>query len=738
MKTTDGGNARLLSGIALALATIGPVAAEEAPQDDPRLEEVVVTAEKRSENLLEVPVSIGVVSGDRLEAQNITALRDLAGYVAGLQISSGANPGSNQIIIRGIASNYSNQTMPSLVATYIDDLPVGSSSAGARGGNLSPDLLPYDVERIEVLKGPQGTLYGANAMGGLIKYTLRKPNLSNFEARLGGDSRYVDGSSTAGWSGRGAVNLPIVKDELALRLSSFYQRSDGWIDNIGSGRNDANTATTKGGRAAFLWQATDRVSVQASALAQDIDSDDTTTIHVNESTGLPTYGYFIKSTAFPQTWEQNVRDYSLHVTWDLGFAELTGAASHATQFNNFYLDTSDNPVFIPPLYPNALSVNNYRDNIEKNTSELRLASAGDQRLGWMVGAFLTHEKKKETYNWLGFSDQDKDLLPPPYDVLSVGTNPQPPKFTERALFANGTYQLTDRLDIGAGVRYAESMSGGCSVGTVGIRATPGTFCYPGAYKGVSTWMGNARFHFNQDAMVYVRVATGYRPGGVNTGTVAQGVVPTFDPDSLTNYEAGIKGEYLNHALQLSASAFHIAWQDIQVQVISPISGYGYASNGQTARSNGVELTSTYLAYPGLTFGLVFAYTDAQLTADAPALRGRAGDPLPFSPKVSGSLSADYIWRANSELSFLVGGIYRHRDMIYNSLRSSAHPYPQGPQNLVDLYTGVELKKATIRLSAKNLFNDRSYVGLSLPQIAAKPPFVPVQPRTIGLGVDYSF
>jgi iron complex outermembrane receptor protein len=252
--------------LSCAMTASGVIAAT----DDASLEEIVVTAQKRAEKLLDVPASVSAISGDRLQSLQVNSLSDLANYVSGLSVSAGGAPGFRTIVLRGLSTSYSNATTGPLVGTYVDDLPVGNSTAGARGAMYGLDLNPYDVDRVEVIKGPQGTLYGANTMGGLVKYVLRKPDLANVGVQMGIDSEDTDGSGKPSWGTHGAVNLPILTDTLAVRISGFFKNDAGYVDNAALGTQDVNHSTESGGLATLLWQATDRLAVRAAILTQDI------------------------------------------------------------------------------------------------------------------------------------------------------------------------------------------------------------------------------------------------------------------------------------------------------------------------------------------------------------------------------------------------------------------------------------------------------------------------------------
>lgn len=706
----------------------------------PTLQEVVVTAEKRPEREITVPISMQTLSGDLLNSRAITSLSDLTGYVAGLAISNSGSPGQNGIVLQGLATGYNNSFNAPLVASYIDGVPVGASgggTAGARGGFFSLDLMPYDIERIDVLRGPQGTLYGADAMGGLLEYTLIKPSLEKFQAQTGGGLEHVKGSGEPSWTYRGTLSAPLVTDRLAFRLSGYYQHDAGYIDNIGIGVKDSNKAKEYGGRATLLWKPLDTLSVEATALTQFIHSYDDSAVLYDEAAGRPVYGDLIQSTHFTQPFTQRTELYYVNVDWDLGFAQLTSSSSYSTLTSALQEDLSSFPYV--PGYPNALVPFIFSDSVKKYTQEVRLASPNTGRLQWLGGLFYTSEHPEEFDQLLGWSAPYVPL-PPPSNALLYGIDPGSTNvYTERALFGDLTYKFTRRFDLTGGVRYSQNRSAGCDPGIFGIYGNGGKAeCTGRPWQHVWTWMANARYHLDRDSIVYGRVATGYRPGGgcSTCGIAALDVPGIYYPDRLIDYEMGYKGEYFER-LNVQFSVFDINWRDIQLTVVNS-SGYGYPGNGGSAVSRGADLTLAYTTAIGLRLGLSSAFTDAHITEDAPGVGGRTGDPLPVSSRWTGSLTLDYSKPLADGFALILGGDYRYRNKIYNQFKSSEFPLPMGPQNVVDLYAGAELTHVTIRLYAKNAFDNRSYTGVvytSNPELA---PFVPVQPQTMGVSVDYSY
>lgn len=715
--------------------------AADAAVDRTIIEAIVVTAQKRSEKLTEVPLSVSVIQSDSLANKGATSITDFAAYVPGLAVSNNGAPGINGIVIRGLATSYNNSFNAPLVVTYIDDQPTGASAGGfggARGGTYTLDLMPYDVAEIEVLRGPQGTLYGANAMGGILKYSLKRPDLAETEFRAGTDVASVQGSDGVDWGVRASLNTPLVQDRLALRVSGYTRDTAGYIDNIGIGEKDSNSSETSGGRASLLFAPTDKLDIEATVLMQRIRADDLSAVNLTGQTDRPFYGSDIRSTKFAEAYKQDSENYSLRINWDLDFATLTSSSSYADMRNTLTLDLSGIPYV--PSAPTALIPYTFRTSVKKFTQEARLTSPGGTALDWMVGAFYTGEKPDEYDDFRAYADYGVPL-PAPNDILLLGTTPgSRNKYKEWALFTNATYRFTDKFDIGAGIRYGENKSSGCDPGFIGIYGNGGTFaCQSRPYDGVTTWMANVRYHFQPDAMIYARVATGYRPGGGcdTCGNPLLGVPPTFDPDRLTNYELGLKGAFFERRFQFDIAAFHIDWKDIQLRVTNA-NGFSYPGNGETAVSQGIELSAAYVLDSGLRLGGNLAYTDAKLTADAPGVGGRDGDELPASADWAGAVTADYTRDLSTGLTLLTGVGYHYKAGVDSQFRGTGAPFPMGSQNITDLYAGLDFGDTQARLYVKNALDDRAYTGLTFLTDRSRPLFTPVQPRTIGLQLDHKF
>jgi iron complex outermembrane recepter protein len=703
--------------------------------------EIVVTAQKRSEKLSSVPIAIGVVSGAGLEQTGEVSLAQFAGLIPSLTVSNGGTPGQNTVIIRGLSTSSSNVLTPPMVTTYIDDNPVGAT-VGARAGFFSIDLMPYDLDHIEVLRGPQGTLYGAGAMGGLLKYVLKKPDLNHVEGRVGADIETIDGSGEVGYGGRAAINLPIVGDKLAIRASGYFKQTPGYIDNIGYGRNDANASQNYGGRVALRWRPAPNVDIVASAIFASIKADDNTFVSFTNAIGRPTYGDLIADSRLPVPFDQKTQLYSLDANWDVGFATLTSATGYSKLRSDGGLEMTPASYVAP--YPGTPEIYLMQDTARRFTQELRLASPDRGPLQWMIGGYFSSETTSEVTQWTAY-DQDLNPLPAPYYNIENGNSVTtgvalPPHYQEWAVFGNATYKLTDRFDLSGGIRYAVNRADGCFVGATGLYGNGGALvCQTRPSEGVATWMGNLRYRLPGGTMFYARVATGYRPGGgcATCGNAALGIPGIYSDDRLINYEIGYKGDYLGHRLQIDLTGFTIDWTSIQLQIVNA-QGFPLITNAGSATSTGVEFSGSYRLVGGLRLGGNFSYVDAKLTSNPEGVDGRDGDPLPGSAKVSGAITADYTRELGGANTWSLGGSYRYKGIVYNQFESGAYPDRMGPQNVVSLYAGLKLGRYALRAVLDNVFDNRSYTGMVFSGNNNDTRYVPIQPRTGSLSVDVSF
>lgn len=750
----NGLKAILLAGSGgMCLLAASAVQAQET--DAATMSEIVVTAQKKSERLLDVPVSVAAVSSDSLVQQNLVQFRDFYNRVPGVSLSGGGTEQrANGVAIRGVTTGGGTAAT---VAFTVDDTPLTSGASSAQSPLI--DIDPSDLQRIEILRGPQGTLYGASSLGGLVKYVTVSPDTEAFSGRVEVGGNTVAGGGE-GYSVRGSVNVPIVSDTVALRVSAFTRRDPAYLDNVNlaAERGDINKNKVKGGRAALLIKPTDALSIDLSAMRQKSNYYGSPQIRICSScgtgafTGAPDFTPFfgdLKLSIAPSQREVDFKLYQGRVNLDLGFADLTSisawneidSASDLDQTNTFRFLLS---AFSAPT--GSVSLIN-ADKTEKFSQEVRLASKSDGALEWLVGGFYTRET----------ISVDQILTVRPAATIAY-TSVAAAKFEEKAVFADVTYHFTPEFDVQVGGRYSSNDQQSSGVTTVATAAQ--RFFGPNATRAETrssedafTWLVTPRYKISPDTMAYLRIATGYRPGGPNRAGLT-GVPLSFNSDTVTSYEVGLKGALPGLKATYEAAVFQIDWDDIQLLTTDVVSQLTYYTNGSTARSRGVELSGRWAPVRGLSIEAAGTYLDAKLTdplrppASAAPIYGAKGDRLPGSAKISGSLSAEYNWAIGEVYSAYVGGGLAYVGNRYaefsNIPVTTVNNLAYGARLKLPSYTTVDLRAGIYsndwRFAAyiKNLGDKRGVVEATTRGGTSSPQAIFLQPRTMGVNVTRSF
>ncbi|MBS3960529.1 MAG: TonB-dependent receptor [Sandarakinorhabdus sp.] len=699
-------------------------------------EEIIVTAQRREQTLAEVPQSLSVIGGPVLERQQATSFLDFASMVPGLTVTQ-TNPGESRLILRGVNTG----SVGSTVAVYVDDVPFGSSGSFSNGGVLAGDFDTFDVARIEVLRGPQGTLYGSNALGGVLKYVTALPNLETFEAKAQAGLEDTKGGDL-GYFGSAMVNAPL-GDKVAFRVSGYYRSNPGYVDVIGRNEEGADDNASYGGRASLLFQPTETLTIRLAAQLQNIrvDSPSSFTVNpltlkpVNPITGGPTGGDRLRYERTPENNDIDYRLYSGTVDWDIGFATLTSVTSYAEQDVRQITDITTNAarglanLIYAPTAPGTVGLRFRNDiRLEKFTQELRLSSPDSETFEWQVGGYYTDETSTLDQEFQPFSLVSGALIPPagsfgPFTFDRFVTANISAKYEEYAFFGSGTLYLGDRFGITVGGRYSHnSQSSDQEVVQLGNGAPQSG----SSSEGVFTWSVAPRFELSDRTSIYARVAKGYRPGGPNflpPGAPAD--FPTeFAADTIISYEVGFRTETPNRTFSLDASAFYLDWDDILIlsTVQTPAGPVGVNSNGQRAKSQGFEATATMRPIDGLSVMVNAAYTDAKLVDDtvpssggANLTGGLAGDQLPYSPKWQTSISADYDWQLSSGTTAYVGTSLR---MLGDQVAGFNAAYRTAFNRRVeidgyavlDARAGIDFGQFSVSVYARNLTNSYGVVS----------------------------
>ena len=716
------------------------------------LTEVVVTAEKRSESLLKVAAPVTALQTGELERQEDVKLTDYAASVPGLNLIS-SEPGQTVVLLRGINSGF-GAGISTTTATYIDDAPYGSSTASAYGSIGTLDIDPSSLQRIEVLRGPQGTLYGASALGGLIKYVTIPPSLTRYSGRVELDGSSVDGGGQGGGV-RAIFNGPLVSNVLGFTISAFDRFEPGYIDDPHRGRKNVNSSRADGGRAALLWQPTERFSGQLSVLVQNTYTPNTSEVDLNTNM-TPIYGKYEQVRYGQEDWDLRNTQYGLNLNYDFGWAALTSISSYAHRTAVWNIDETvkfgglvSGNLGIPSL---GLFDNVTLDN-QKETQEIRLTSAGSDVFEWLGGLYFTHEHSVKPE---AFGDPFSTLTNIPVPYASLPPDAQPgagglftdilhDTFTEYAGYGDLTYHVTSRFKILGGVRVTSDSETG--VTPYSGRLNGPTYTAVGSSTSHPvTYVVSPSFDFDRNTMIYARVATGFRPGGP-TGdaptNLQAGAPVSYRPDTLTNYEVGYKAQFPEQRMTIDVSAFDIEWKNIQV--LTEIGGFFDTGNGASARSDGAELAWTWKPVMSLSLAANAAYTDARLTEDAPAIGGKSGDVLPNVPKFTANVSADYDFSITADTSGFAGGSFQYigaRSIDFVSGTPAGYVRPVMPEySTFNLRAGLIAGGLTVEAYIKNVGNTYGITrlvsevrdGYDGPLGAAVIP-----PRTVGLSVSTKF
>jgi iron complex outermembrane receptor protein len=700
--------------------------------DRPKLEEIIVTAQKRSERLQDVPVPVTALSADTLVNQNQLRLQDYYTSVPGLSMAAGDLHGS-LLAIRGVTTGgFTNPT----VGITVDDVPYGSSSALGGYGNEAPDIDPSELARVEVLRGPQGTLYGASSIGGLIKFVTVDPSTNGISGRLQAGTTSVQQGDEFGYSVRGSVNVPLSND-FAVRASGFTRREPGYIDNPGLAIDDVNQIDVDGGRLSALWRPSQIFSLKLSALLQHTKTDGSSLVFRQPGLGdLQQNAVFGTGTS-----DKRFQAYSATLNVKLGRADFTSVSGYNINKATSLADLpalSGASQFFFGVAGTAVP-EHYKTN--KFTQEIRLSGPVGQKLDWLLGVFYTHEK----------SENFQDIIAvEPATGAPAGTwlnSFWPTTYREYAAFTDVTFHVTDRFDLQVGGRESENEQSYSTVWTgpfVAFLSVPSPLINPevDTKENSFTYLVTPQFRVSPDLMLYARLASGYRPGGPNSTCLAFHIPCKYAPDKTQNYEIGIKGDVLNRMLSFDASLYYIDWKDIQLQLNDPTSGSSFFDNGSRAKSQGVELSIESRPLTGLTVTTWLAWNDAQLTEDFPATSaayGFSGDRLPYSSRFSGNFSLDQEFPLMNNVTGFVGGAVSYvgdRKGIITSrqvqLRETFPAYAK-----VDLRAGAKYESWAASIFVNNVADRRGLLSGGLGTIYLDG-FTYIQPRTFGLTVSRTF
>ena len=814
----------LTTAITLALGAGPAFAADPSPDT---LEAIVVTANRREQNALDVPYNISTVSGAALENAGVTSLVDMARVLPGVTIpdvGARANGGNSLIIIRGLnvndpsGSSYLPWGSVPTVSTYIDDVP------------LYVNLHLDDIQRVEVLRGPQGTLYGSGAVGGTIKIQHNAPDLAHFSAQASAELSNTSHAGAVNSAAHFIINEPL-SDKLGVRISAGLERQAGFIDATGATVFDANQQPVLANpsspltsaqllaplshvddshssniRIAALWKAAPGVDANFAYQQQE----DTSSGFSHETQGL---NYQTSALAPQEPDHRQVNLESATVSADVGFATVTSSTSYSTNKDDNRYDESQFILnFNLPLFygvyprPTSFFFSTAQDNAL--TQEFRLASKAGGSWDYTAGAFFQRQtqhlfQRESVPGFAAWSELPGSaaaanaVLGSAYanfgDFLQnyyQGTRPSAlsptdtnfgylrlSQFKDRALFGELTRHVTERWQVTGGVRvfwqdFHQSLFQSIPYdgpfnstlpGQAGANDTLGrTLADENQPYRHHTFKLNSSYELDANTRAYTTYSEGFRHGGVNA--IPQGscfycespTLATYGPDSVKNYEVGAKGT-LNNRLRYSAALYRVNWKDIQIQTFGQ-SGDPVVVNGGTARSQGLELELGARLGDGWSANFGYGFTDARLTQDfvvidnvsgaavpsTPLISGKNGNRLPYVPRETLTADVGYAKSIGSNLDLDAHLSAAYRSDVLTQINGSVPGFTHlGGFTTLNGSIGLGFGSSWhSRLFVNNIGNIRGITSAGqLFRNDADPRYsveFPSRPRTIGIGVDYTF
>jgi iron complex outermembrane receptor protein len=784
---------QLFAAALLCSSAMIPLAATTAQAQDTQAnvrvtDEIIVTSTRRETSVSDVPYNITAVSGSAIERAQIFDDAELLRSIPGVGvIDRGArNSGTlNQVRIRGLnvdgsgLGDYAVSSVAS-VSTYLNETPIF--------GNF----LLRDLERVEVLRGPQGTLYGSGSLGGTIRYITRKPVLGETSGMVSTSLSSVKNSDSIGYSLDGVLNLPI-GETAALRVVGSFGDYPGITDYVNiydldangipiapngildpaasyGAVEDADTVEQWMGRATLLWEPSDTVDVTLMHIRQSDDVGGRRQSTFNEDGFGNAYGENENGSIQLEPSTRDINSTSLEVNVDLGFATLTSSTSHydhtgdsTSENTGFYAQAGFLGFYYNYPRPMASAVRTYAD--EAIVQEIRLVSNVGETFDYVVGGFYRKQQIESTQeSYLRGFKQWWDTLLPGLTGLVTGDKDfdyrRVENFEEVAAFGEVTYHATDTVDLTFGARYFDNKSENDTF--IDLPLFTGVFTPTNAAFETSEddilFKGNLSWRYNDDAMIYATISEGYRRGGSNavplTGTFAEDPGwQIYTSDSVVNYEIGTKGS--KNGLTYDVSAFYIDWTDPQLNTATTNWGFFAVQNGSKARTMGVEASLDGYLGDSWHYNLGYAYVDAELSDDFFAPNNAVtpvavdGARLPGAPEHMLNWALDYSAPLNDQWDFFarVDGSYQSETRNGVGV-SPTFNVPLEGFSLWNVTTSVTRGNFTGSLWVKNIFNEEGVTGVFTEAYMGTAPTegyfgngnkeLISLPRTIGVTGTYGF
>lgn len=706
-----------------------------AGQAEPVIEEIIVTATRREVALASVPLSVHVLTDKQLQDIGALSFRDYARNVPGLFFNDDGF-GGEAPKIRGVSTVQGSEVNPT-TAVYLGEVPI--THAGGGGLPYSPDPMLVDIERIEVLRGPQGTLFGASSMGGAIRIITKPPDVANQESFLeAGVSTIKDGGT--GYELRGMVNLPREDERAALRLVVFQSNTDGFIDNATLDEDDVNTNEVIGGRLAGTFLFTDRVSVTGMLMYQDRKSDGTDIDEFDDPDRMQTR--FVRE---PNEDEWVL--YNLLIDADFGSGKLISSTGYLDRKIDTRLDVTD---FFESLFVTGTTFRGLNQNdVREFTQEVRVFSDTTNRFSWLLGAFYQDQTL----------DFGQDFISPGFDAVTGGLasmfGPSDNLFSSRldsglkqfAVYGDMGFLLGAQLEATLGLRWFEIDRDYYSSSTGLINGGPSTVSGDANENGVTPKI-SLNYMPTDDLTVYGTIAKGFRPGGVNSPEASDlpecvaelaalgfsGFPVEYDSDTLWSYEVGARGNWADGRAHFDAAVYHIDWSDMQTGKVLNC-GLLFSENSGKASSDGAEISFTVRPSDRVEIDLTGTYIDAKLAENVPNLGGQKGDPIPGVPDFTAAIGVSYYPPPIAGLDNTIRVDYQHVGRSYSTF-DSTNRITLPAYDTTNLRYSLVNERWTATIFVENLFDEKGVVYIEDSILGTWATTIP--PQTLGVTARWNF
>lgn len=749
----------LLCGVALIALTATSDVWAQASDTGTSVGEIVVTAQKRSENIQTVPISMTALSEKTLERLGIQSLQDISRQVPSLVVIT-AGPGENELIIRGISSTAGTT---STVGYYLDDTPLQPSSNAAllsQRGAIDPSLV--DIERVEVLRGPQGTLYGSSSMGGTVKYVSFQPNLTKTEFKFSGEASGTDGGGPNATL-NATANIPLIEDKLAFRATVYDQYEGGWINRYpidpnnylavqpgGHAKDDVNTESNVGFRAQLRFQPDATLSITPSILYQYMRLG--APFQIDVPPGSLTNLIQARDVSEVQDQRSTVYNLAIHKTFAL--FDVTSSTSYFDREVKLHEDSSKvlDYYFSPPqtfAYPSYM-VGEYKN--KEFTQELRATSSLPGPFQIIAGGYF-HRTFAPLFSTIPDPVGYDAAFGSPFGGEEFYAGVRKATLQETAVFSEASLKLGYGFTARAGVRWFDVdqrfFQSGDGIFNGGFSAVTNSSTDTGVNPKFSLeWQADASH------MLYATAARGYRPGGPNNPAPAavcgadvaalglsSSQLVKYNPDTLWNYEVGAKTSWFDRKLTVNGDVYYIDWSQVQQQLTLNC-GFNITANFGGAISKGAEVEATLHPIPPLRLSGGLGYTDATLTAGIPGSGANAGDALQDVPHWNGAGTAEYTVQINDSLSgfgLINGNFISDSHALYDK---TSPFYLKKGFGLVNLKIGVDHgSQWEAALFVNNLFNKIGETDLPTAisaDLSTTRRFAINQPLTAGVSLHYKY